>query len=95
MAPGLALSYFKGLRKHIDFAGTLAGTFAQYTIPNHAPSSSDKFLLEADVSLNFKMVSEKYWLQPYLLAGLGASNVWRQLFRSIYSNGRGYETKSL
>ena len=72
MSPGLAVSYFKGLRKHMDFAGTLAGTFVNYTLPGGASFSGDRFLLEGDASLNFKMVSEKYWVQPYLIAGLGA-----------------------
>ncbi|HZI54557.1 MAG TPA: OmpA family protein [Chitinophagaceae bacterium] len=89
MAPGLALSYFKGLRKHIDFAGNLAGSFARYTIPNHAPSSTDKFLLEADASLNFKMVSEKYWVQPYLLAGLGAQMYGGSYFGAFIPTGVG------
>ena len=39
MSPGIAITYFKGLKKHIDFAGTLSGTFAKYTVPDH-PSSS-------------------------------------------------------
>src|SRR4249920_812128 len=39
MSPGIAVSYFKGLRKHIDFAGTLAGTFAKYKLPDHTTAS--------------------------------------------------------
>ena len=68
MAPGIAITYFKGLRKHIDFAGTLAGSFVSYPLLNRPASSGDKFLLEADASVNLKMVSEKYWVQPYLIA---------------------------
>ena len=89
MAPGLALSYFKGLKKHLDFAGTLAGSFVNYTLPDHAPSSADKFLLEGDVSLNFKMVSEKYWVQPYLLAGLGAQMYSGSYFGAFIPTGVG------
>jgi OOP family OmpA-OmpF porin len=72
MSPGLAFSYFKGIGKHVDFAGTLAGSFLRYPIPNRTAFSNDKFLLEADASLNLKMVSEKYWVQPYIIAGIGA-----------------------
>ena len=28
MAPGIAVTYFKGLTNHIDFAGTLIGSFS-------------------------------------------------------------------
>jgi outer membrane protein OmpA-like peptidoglycan-associated protein len=72
MAPGLAITYFKGLRPHLDFAGTLAGSSARYKFADQTVLSKEKFLLQADASLNFKMTTEKYWLQPYLLAGLGA-----------------------
>jgi outer membrane protein OmpA-like peptidoglycan-associated protein len=72
MSPGIAVSYFKGLRKHIDFAGTLAGSFVNYELQNRQNTSGDKFLLEADAAVNLKLVSEKYWVQPYVIAGIGA-----------------------
>lgn len=72
MAPGLAISYFKGLKKHVDVAGTLAGSFVREALRDKA-FSNDKFLLEADAALNIKLVSEKYWVQPYAIAGVGAS----------------------
>lgn len=71
MAAGLAVTYFQGIAKKIDFAGTLAGSFLRYPMPNKT-FYSDRFLLEADASMNFKMTSEKYWVQPYLIAGIGA-----------------------
>ncbi|HEX7902842.1 MAG TPA: OmpA family protein [Chitinophagaceae bacterium] len=71
MSPGLAVHYFKGLKKHLDFAGLIGGTFVKYPFPSKT-FSSDKFLLSADATLNFKMVSEKYWVQPYLIAGISA-----------------------
>ena len=89
MSPGLAISYFKGLKKKIDFAGTLAGSYVNYTIPDHAPYSSDRFLLEGDASLNFKMFSEKYWVQPYLLAGLGAQMYSGTYFGAYIPTGLG------
>ncbi len=72
MSPGMAISYYKGLSKHIDFAGTLAGAFLSYPFPNRPPFSQDQLLLALDASAQFKMVSEKYWFQPYLTAGIGA-----------------------
>ncbi|HEX7848053.1 MAG TPA: hypothetical protein VF476_19780, partial [Chitinophagaceae bacterium] len=72
MSPGLSIHYFQGLKKHIDFTATLGGAFLDYPFPNKpAGSGRDKFLLSADAQLNFKMVSEKYWVQPYILAGIG------------------------
>jgi OOP family OmpA-OmpF porin len=71
MAAGLAITYFKGIAKKIDFAGTLGGSFVRYPMPNKT-FFSERFLLEADASMNFKMTSERYWVQPYLIAGIGA-----------------------
>ena len=89
MAPGIAVSYFKGLRKHIDFAGTLAGSFVNYSLLDRPASSGEKFLLEADASLNLKMVSEKYWVQPYLIAGVGAQMYGGTYFGAFIPTGVG------
>lgn len=89
MAPGIAVSYFKGLRKHVDFAGTLAGSFVSYPLLNRPASSGDKFLLEADASVNLKMVSEKYWVQPYLILGLGAQMYDGAYFGAFIPTGIG------
>src|SRR5215213_576588 len=70
MNPGLSIHYFKGLTNHLDFAGTLSGSFLRYPFPNKS-FSNDKFLLAADAAINFKMLTEKYWVQPYLIAGVG------------------------
>lgn len=95
MSPGIAISYFKGLRKHIDFAGTLAGSFVNYELQNRQNSSGDKFLLEADASLNFKMVSEKYWVQPYVIAGLGAQMFAGKHFGAFIPTGLGIKVNFL
>ncbi len=71
MTPGIAITYFKGLKKHVDFAGTLGGNFLKYPFPNKS-FFNDNFLLTADAQLNFKMTTEKYWVQPYITAGVGA-----------------------
>ncbi|MEI9944868.1 MAG: OmpA family protein [Chitinophagaceae bacterium] len=88
MTPGIAVSYFKGLGTHVDFAGTLAGSFVRYPLPNRV-FSSDKFLLEGDASLNFKMVSEAYWVQPYIIAGVGASMYGGSYFGAFIPLGLG------
>jgi len=88
MSPGLAISYFKGLQKHIDFAGTLSSSFVKDALADKQ-FSSDRFLLEADAALNLKMVSEKYWVQPYLIAGLGASMYTGSYFGAFIPTGVG------
>jgi hypothetical protein len=74
MSPGLALTYFQGLKPYIDFAGTLAASYVAYPLRNDRPvESGDALLLEGDASANFKMFDESYWVTPYLSAGLGIS----------------------
>lgn len=89
MAPGFAISYFKGLRKHVDFAGTLAGSFVKYKFPKHAAFSGDRFLLAADASLNLKLVSEKYWVQPYAIIGVGGHMYGGKYFGAFIPTGLG------
>src|SRR5438309_5397436 len=36
MAPGIAITYFKGLQKHLDFSSTLAASFLDYPFPTRA-----------------------------------------------------------
>ena len=88
MSPGLAISYFKGLQKHIDFAGTLGGSFVKEALPDRE-FSSDRFLLEGDAAVNLKMTSEKYWVQPYLIAGVGASMYNGSYFGAFIPTGVG------
>lgn len=88
MSPGIAVSYFKGVGKHVDFAGTLAGSFLRYPLANRT-FSSDRFLLEGDASVNLKMVSEKYWVQPYLIAGIGGSMYGGKYFGAFLPTGLG------
>ncbi|MFC0772790.1 OmpA family protein [Terrimonas alba] len=89
MSPGIAISYFKGLRRLMDFSGTLAGTFPSFNLPNRTATSGDRFLLEADAALNFKLVSEKYWVQPYAIAGIGAQMYGGTYFGAFVPLGLG------
>jgi hypothetical protein len=73
MSPGIALTYFTGLHKYIDFAGTLGASFVRMPVKNQASMSDESLLLEADASFNFKMFPERYVFTPYLIAGVGAS----------------------
>lgn len=70
MNPGLALSYTQGLTDNIDIMGRLGGGVMSYPIGGR-PTSTNKFYLETDVSANFKLLSDYYWVSPYISAGLG------------------------
>ena len=91
MSPGLAITYFKGVSKRVDFAGTLAGSFVDYPLPKRAPFGSDKFLLEADASANLKMVSEAFWVQPYLTLGVGGHVYAGKYFGAFIPAGLGFK----
>jgi OOP family OmpA-OmpF porin len=72
MSPGLGLHYFKGLKKHIDFAGNLNVTYLTHPFPNKPDNGVDRLLLQVEGTALFKMVSDKYWIQPFLIGGFGA-----------------------
>ena len=72
METGIAISYFKGLNNNLDLATTLGGSFVDYAVGSEN-SVESKFLLEADVSINIKLLSDKYWLTPYASVGAGIS----------------------
>ena len=69
---GFAVSYIQGLSSHIDFATTIGGAFGTINLPDKN-FTQDHFLLEADASANFKMLSEEAVINPYLIAGIGLS----------------------
>jgi len=73
MSPGIGITYFQGLHKNLDFAGTLGASFVDYPFPKRGDFGSESLLLEADASVNLKMFSEAYWFTPYVAAGIGAS----------------------
>jgi len=94
MSPGIAVTYFKGLRSHLDFAGTLAFSFTDVSLPNKAPFTSDGVLIEGDASVNLKMLSENYAFTPYLTAGIGASK-YRSYWGAFIPVGAGLKLNIL
>jgi OOP family OmpA-OmpF porin len=94
MAAGINVTYFKGLKRHIDFAGSLGGAFLRYPFPNKPLINGDKFLLEAEAAVHLKMFSEKYWVQPYLIAGVGG-HMYGKYFGAFASPGVGLKINIL
>lgn len=73
MAPGLSVSFIKGLTKTFDFSASLGGSFLEYPIPNKDPFGKDFLLLEGDLSMRAKLISNKAVVSPYIQLGLGVS----------------------
>jgi OOP family OmpA-OmpF porin len=72
MNAGLAISYLQGMNPNLDFVGTLSGTYLNY--PNaKTPTVDPRLLLEGAATLNLKLLSDKYILNPFLTAGIGGS----------------------
>lgn len=91
MSPGIGITYFKGLTKRVDFAGSLLGSFVRYPFPKHQPFSDDNFLLAADASAHLKLVSEKFWIQPYLNVGVGGHMYDGRYFGAFLPLGVGFQ----
>ncbi len=70
MTPGVAITYFKGIGKHVDVASSLGASFIKYPMTTRV-FTNNSLLLEANASLNLKMTTEKYWVQPYISLGIG------------------------
>lgn len=87
MSPGLALNYFQGLTNHVDFNANLGGSFINYPMPNKI-FFNESFLLEASATVNLKMTTEQYWVQPYIIAGVGAHK-YRSYFGAFLPLGLG------
>ncbi|MCE3283114.1 MAG: OmpA family protein [Chitinophagaceae bacterium] len=73
MAYGLSIQYMEGLTKHMDFAGSLAGSFIKYPFPNKPISNSDGLLVEVDAAVNLKLLTDRYIVVPFASVGVGAS----------------------
>jgi len=67
---GIALSYNKGVNAHLDFNLTAS---AANSILDSSLSSTEKLLLELAATANLKLLTDKYFVSPYLTAGAGAS----------------------
>lgn len=73
MSPGLAVSYVNGISKHMDFISTASGSFVEYPIPGKVNLGPNKFLLEVAAAANFKLLTDKYLISPYVTLGAGVS----------------------
>lgn len=72
MDAGLSVNYIQGMAKNLDFAATLSGVFVNYPVPDRGDKKNG-LLLELAATANLKLLSDKYFLNPFLTAGIGAS----------------------
>jgi len=73
VAPGIGITYFQGLRNHLDIAGTLTGSYPSVPQADGTNSAGDDLMLEGDVSAHLKLLTEKYLFTPYVTVGVGVS----------------------
>ena len=92
MSPGIAFSYIQGVSNHVDFAASLSGSYLAYPVPNRAYNGQDRLLLEGTATANVKLVSDKYWFNPFLTVGVGASK-FKGYFGAFIPTGLGIQIR--
>jgi OmpA-OmpF porin, OOP family len=73
MTAGMAVSYLQGLNNNLDFVGTLSGSFVKYPIVGKPVQANPLLLLEGAATVNLKLLPDKYYVSPFITAGVGAS----------------------
>jgi OmpA-OmpF porin, OOP family len=73
MKAGLSIDYLRGISNHFDFSVTLAGSYIDYTLHDGTILGKGSLLLETDASVIAKLLSDRHWISPYLLGGMGVS----------------------
>lgn len=73
MQTGFGINYLKGIRNKIDFVATLDGSWTDYLYDDGTSYGSNQFLLDANAALNFKMLTDRHTLVPYVSSGVGVS----------------------
>jgi OOP family OmpA-OmpF porin len=94
MNPGLAIDYLSGISKHVDFIATLGGSFLDYPINNKPAFNADNFLLEATANLNLRLLSDQYWVTPFIDLGVGASK-YQKYYAAFAPIGLGLQVNIL
>lgn len=93
MSPGLSVQYMQGLNDHVDFSATMGGSFADFVYKNQASTTgTNSFLLELDANVNVKLLSDRYKVNPFVSAGVGASS-YKSSFGAYIPFGVGIQFK--
>ncbi len=90
MVPGLAVSYMQGLNNNVDFETSISASFLDYPVPGKALAGNNNLLLEAVATANVKLLSDKYWVSPFLTGGLGVAK-YKGYYAAIAPVGLGIQ----
>ncbi len=88
METGLAINYFKGITKHVDFAGAVGASFVMYPMPNKT-FAKNYLLVEGSATLNLRLTSNAYWVSPYVIVGVGGHK-YRDYYGAFLPLGLGF-----
>lgn len=67
---GLAFSYTQGISNNLDLMARVGATSLKYPLPGRN-STIEKYMFEADVNLNVKLLPDNYIVSPYVSVGAG------------------------
>lgn len=91
MNAGLSLQYLQGLSDLVDFSTRLDASFVKYNYRNMPEQKNDEsLLLEADASVNAKLLTDNYIVVPYATAGVGAT-MYKNRFGAFVPLGVGLQ----
>ncbi len=90
MKAGFSIHYLKGFNEHVDFISRLNVSFLDYLFRNRPQTGSDKILLEADANINIRLLTDKFFVVPYLSAGAGIS-MYKIYFSAYVPAGAGFQ----
>ena len=100
--PGLNGFYIKGLSNHFDFETSLGicntkyksstGYFYYHT-PKNGNDGIEKILIDADARINYKLLTDRFLITPYVSTGIGLSLYnWTYILPTIPVGG-GFQIK--
>ena len=78
MQMGFGFNYLKGISKKMDAIITIDGSSTDYLFKNGSNNGSSKFLLDANATLNIKLLADSQKLVPYFSFGAGLSSYNRK-----------------
>lgn len=88
---GLAVSYTQGISNNLDVMASVGTSKLFYPIPGKT-NVAEKYLFEADVNLNLKLIPDNFVVVPYLSVGAGAST-WGGYMMAYMPLGAGLQVK--
>ena len=92
MDPGGAISYTQGLSNLLDINAMLSGSFSDYQIEDVTFNNDKSLFLELAATANLKLLSDKYILNPFISAGIGAYH-FKKTFGAFSPVGIGVQIK--